>query len=147
METIQKIAYLLNKFGPEGTNVIKLAKLMVIADVYKLRKYGSELLQQEEYFALENGPVPSNTENLINHSSEYLSEQELEMSKKMWERISERNNIWDIVQIKGEVDKEYLSEIDQKLLITLLKITVNTHQKTSSKKCINIMLGKNMKQI
>ena len=113
METIQKIAYLLNKFGPEGTNVIKLAKLMVIADVYKLRKYGSELLQQEKYFALENGPVPSNTENLINHSSEYLSEQELEMSKKMWERISERNNIWDIVQIKGEVDEEHLSEIDQ----------------------------------
>ena len=116
MENIQKIAYLLNKFGPDGTNIIKLIKLMVIADVYKLRKYGSELLQREEYFALRNGPVPSSTTDLIDHANEYLSEQELEMSKKMWERVPERNNTWDMVRIKGKVNEDYLSEIDREVI-------------------------------
>ena len=119
MDSIKKIhtiAYLLSKFGAEGTNSIKLIKLLVIADVYKLRKYGSELLYQEEYLALPNGPVPSTTTNLVEHLNNHLSEQELTMSKKMWKRVSEGNGTWDVVRPIGNADEQYLAEADKEAL-------------------------------
>ena len=37
-EVIHKTAYLLSKFEGKRLSIIKLVKLMVIADVYKMRK-------------------------------------------------------------------------------------------------------------
>ena len=107
---IHKTAYLLNKFEGKRTSIIKLVKLMVIADVYKMRNRALSLLPKEKYFAMKNGPVPSRTADLINLAEEHLSAEEFAEATSLWRRTTDNGTTWDIIELIGEPDMDHISE-------------------------------------
>ena len=115
-EYIHKAAYMLNKFEGKRTSIIKLVKLMVIADVYKMRKYALDILPREKYFAMKNGPVPSRTADLINLAEEHLTENEYTMAKSVWKKVTNGGTTWDMVELIREPDMDYISEFDIEVL-------------------------------
>ena len=115
-EFIHKTAYMLNKFEGKRTSIIKLVKLMVIADVYKMRNHISEILPREKYFAMKNGPVPSVTADLINIAEDRLSENLIKIVKPLWRRITDKGTTWDMIELIGTPDMDYISELDVEVL-------------------------------
>ena len=113
---IHKTAYLLGKFEGKRTSIIKLVKLMVIADVYTLRKHALPFLPQEKYFAMKNGPVPSVTADLISMSEDQLYEREITAIQSLWRKVTDKGTTWDMIELIGEPDMDHISELDVEVL-------------------------------
>ncbi|MDE0243232.1 MAG: Panacea domain-containing protein [Candidatus Kaiserbacteria bacterium] len=93
---------------------MKAVKLIALADVYALRHYGSTL-SSDTYYAMKNGPVASNIDNIIEQSDEYLGDLDrIQYVKEFLER--EPGNTWSRVRAGQEADSDYLSERDTEVL-------------------------------
>ena len=113
---VYKTAYLLGKFEGKRTSIIKLVKLMVIADVYTMRNHALSFLDGEKYFAMKNGPVPSRTTDFINTAEERLNENEITALRSLWRKATDGGTTWDIIELIGEPDMDHVSEFDIEVL-------------------------------
>ena len=111
---VHLINYLLKKFD-NGTEIIKLVKLMFFADVYSLVNYGDSLTR-DEYFALERGPVASMVSNIVNQNNDYVTEDQMKYIKEHISRDNEKKNTFDSVFSDSETDESYLSETDKETI-------------------------------
>ncbi len=78
-KTVQALNFLAIKSGGE-LNKMKAIKLLWLADRLHLREHG-RTITGDSYFAMDNGPVSSNTRDILNQNSDFLGENELEYSK------------------------------------------------------------------
>jgi uncharacterized phage-associated protein len=109
---LQKTTQALNYFAVRSGNEInkmKAIKLLYIADRYHLRKYGRPI-SNDEYFAMEYGPVPSGGKDIAEHS-EFLGAIERNYVEEFLKRCSD----YDFQSIKA-VDQDVLSESDKEAL-------------------------------
>jgi len=83
-------------------NRLKLVKLLWLADRYHLLKYGRMILK-DDYYALENGPVPSKTLNIAKSPEDVYSSMYLVKSQH-------------VVKSKAEAEFSMFSESDIEVL-------------------------------
>ena len=115
---VQMINYLVKKFGNEGSTIVKLVTLFFLADVYAIRKYG-DIITDDTYFAMNNRPVASDIDNILEQQNNFLDEHQLTYLKQYLERknvAQNKSNTWDLVISKEEVDDLYLSERIEEVL-------------------------------
>ncbi|MBL7909903.1 MAG: SocA family protein [Bacteroidia bacterium] len=73
-KSVQTLNYLASKSSDGLINRLKLIKMLWLADKYHLLKYGRTILK-DSYYALEHGPVPSETMDISKtQSSDYVNE-------------------------------------------------------------------------
>jgi len=72
---IETIYYVLNRLG-HTADKIALIKLIYLADKYHLIRYG-RTITNDEYFAMQHGPVGSTVKDLLSCDEDYLSSKEL----------------------------------------------------------------------
>ncbi len=113
---VQMTRYLLDKLPGQRCESLKLIKLAVLADVYKLRKYG-ETISGDYYVALKNGPVPSNLADIVGFDSEHTSAEEIEYAQQ----YIKNNNSTVEVNKEKEIDTDYISEVDAECLDYVLE--------------------------
>ena len=104
----QKCTQALNFFARKQggrINKMKTFKLVFLADRYHMRKYG-RFITNDNYFAMEYGPVPSNTKEIA-ESNDFLDEEIKEYSSQY---INPVNNLE--LDSTNEVDLEIFSESD-----------------------------------
>lgn len=106
---VQLVAYLVHQFGQEGVEVIKVVKLIVLADIYALRHQG-EAISNDRYFAMKKGPVASSIADIAEQSV-YVDD--LQYLQEFLER--DGSSLWGKVRAK-KVDDDYLSENDTTVL-------------------------------
>ena len=109
---LQKTTQALNFFAiASGGSINKMEaiKLLFFSDRYHLRKYGRSITN-DEYYAMEYGPVPSNGKDIEEHS-DFLAQSEKDYVKQFIRRCSQ----YDYESI-NPVDKDVLSESDVEAL-------------------------------
>jgi uncharacterized phage-associated protein len=109
----KKATQALNFFAQQaGGRLSKLRalKLVFFADRYHLRKYG-RLVTNDEYWAMDYGPVASNTKDLAEMSA-FLGEQEKAYAKKFLEPADQDHRYGS----KAPVDESVLSASDLEAL-------------------------------
>jgi uncharacterized phage-associated protein len=87
-----------------SSSKLKALKLMFFADRYHLRKYG-RLVTDDRYFALQWGPLPSGTKDLVD------SHYHQEYTQHYLNRVSEKE-----YRSQGAVEYRVLSAADQEAL-------------------------------
>lgn len=113
---VQIATYLIHKDVGKGMSIIKAVKLLFFADVYALRNYGG-VMTGDVYYAMRNGPVPSEIDNIIEQNNVYIEDEgSLRYIKEFLRRDSVKGNTWDVVYTNREPDMDYLSEIDKKAI-------------------------------
>lgn len=118
IKQVQLAVYLVEKFGTKGVPVISVLKMMFLADVYVMRNYAVSITN-DTYYAMQNGPVASNIDNILEQNNEFLGDvKKLQYVQKFLER--EPGSAWSLVKAKptddDNNDKDLLSEIDKKVL-------------------------------
>lgn len=106
----KKASQALNLFAilSEGkVNYMKAIKLIWLADRYHLRNHG-RTITGDLYFALKNGPVASNSLDLIKNNN--LSKSELEYTNKLFTKSN-----FDLVSLSG-VDLNVFSKNEVRIL-------------------------------
>jgi uncharacterized phage-associated protein len=109
----KKATQALNFFAQQAggcLSKLKALKLVFFADRYHLRKYG-RLITNDEYWAMDYGPVASNTKDLAEMSS-FLGQQEKAYAEKFLEAADESNRFGS----KAPVDEAVLSASDLEAL-------------------------------
>ena len=109
----RKATQALNFFAQQaGGRLSKLRalKLVFFADRYHLRKYG-RLVTNDEYWAMDYGPVASNTKDLAELSA-FLGEQEKAYANRFLEPADQNHQYGS----KAPVDESVLSESDLEAL-------------------------------
>ncbi len=76
---IQVLHYILKKLGK--ADKLKLIKLIFLADKYHLLKYG-RTITEDDYYAMELGPVASIVKDILSFNDFTLSKAELDYAKK-----------------------------------------------------------------
>ena len=114
IEKVQICRYMLEKLGP--CDYLKLIKLVVLADVYKLRKYG-ETISGDRYVALKNGPVPSTLANIVGFVAEYVDRDDLTYAEKFIKTTNK--NVEPVSDL--EVDFDYLAKTDIECIDFVIK--------------------------
>ena len=109
----QLVNYLVRKFGGDGVSIIKAVKMIFLADVYALRHYGT-MVSNDEYFALQNGPMPSEIDDILEQDNN-LSEEELQYVKSFLQRDGKKTT-WDVVRSIQEVDNECLCDLEKEVV-------------------------------
>jgi uncharacterized phage-associated protein len=71
---IETIYYILSRLG-RSADKISLVKLIYLADKYHLIKYG-RTITNDEYFAMQHGPVGSTVKDLLSCDDDYLTTKE-----------------------------------------------------------------------
>lgn len=104
----QALNFLAQKAGGQ-INKMKALKLIFFADRYHVRKYG-RLLTNDNYMAMEHGPVPSKTKDIA-ESNDYLEEAVKEYSQEFIDPI---NNL--TICSVNTVDESVFSESDLEAL-------------------------------
>ena len=113
-DRVQLVTYLVRKFGSEGVPIIKVMKMIALADIYALRNYGTTL-SKDEYFAMRNGPVATDIDTIVEQSNEYLGDVEsLQYVEEFLRR--DKGNTWSNVYARKEADLNYLSEWDREVI-------------------------------
>ena len=105
--------YLVRKFGADGVSIIKAVKMIFLADVYALRHYGT-MVSDDEYFALQNGPMPSEIDDILEQDNN-LGEEELQYVKSFLQRDGKKTT-WDVVRSIQEVDNECLCDLEKEVV-------------------------------
>jgi uncharacterized phage-associated protein len=90
-------------------NKMKALKLVFLADRYHLRKYG-RLITNDNYMAMQYGPVPSTTKNIA-ESNDYLDDEIRQYSQLFIEPV---DNL--VLVSKSDPDKTIFSETDLEAL-------------------------------
>ncbi len=104
----QALNYLAQQEGGK-INKMKALKLIYFADRYHLRKYG-RLITNDNYFAMEHGPVPSVTKDIA-ESNDYLAEDKKSYSSIYIKPVS---NL-ELKSVK-KIDKKVFSKSDLEAL-------------------------------
>ena len=108
------VSYLADKFADSEISIIKAIKLLFLADVYALRKYGTTITE-DNYFAMKNGPVASEMCNIIDQSDEWLGTPEkLKYIQEYLQR--EPGDTRSKFSSVGKTDEGYLSKIDKEAI-------------------------------
>lgn len=108
----RKATQALNFFARKGggqINKMKALKLVFFADRYHLRQYGRPITN-DEYFAMQLGPVPSGCKDLA-EMSDFLDPHEREYAAQFLQRISQ----YDFASV-AEVDRKVFSQSDWEAL-------------------------------
>jgi uncharacterized phage-associated protein len=90
---------------------LKALKLVYFADRYHLRKFG-RLLTNDEYFAMDYGPVPSGVKDLAEMNGMFLGKQEQEYAQKFIKAAKDKN----LLQSAADVDQNVLSASEREAL-------------------------------
>jgi len=109
----KKATQALNFFAQQAgghMSKLKALKLVFFADRYHLRKYG-RLITNDEYWAMDYGPVASNTKDVAEMSS-FLGKQEKAYADKFLEAADENHRVGS----KAAVDEAVLSASDLEAL-------------------------------
>jgi uncharacterized phage-associated protein len=91
-------------------DMLKALKLVYFADRFHLRKYG-RMVTNDEYWAMDYGPVPSNTKDIVQFSS-FLGAQEKAYADIYLKPADEHH----YYESKGAVDESVLSATDLEAL-------------------------------
>jgi uncharacterized phage-associated protein len=108
----KKSVQVANYFAKHEGNVInkmKILKLLWLADRLHLRIYGRPIVH-DQYFALKNGPVATETRDIL-EATDYARDEHLEYSNKFLKSVS----AFDIASI-ADVDTQVFSKTDLKVL-------------------------------
>lgn len=108
-KAVQSANYIIEKTG-EPLDKMKVIKLLWIADRYHLRKY-ARLVTGDDYFAMVNGPVASQTLNLLNKDTGHIGTRELSYSNTYLS-----SPVKNKISTKSPTDKRFLSESDLEAL-------------------------------
>ena len=130
-DKVQVCNYLISKFG-DGVEIIKVIKLLFLADVYALRNYGTTITK-DNYMAMENGPVASCIDDIVEKSNQYLGESELKYVNDFIER-KDNKNVYDIVFSRKSPDEYHLSELDKEAIDKIFE----EYSKCTPEELINI---------
>lgn len=110
---IQVLHYILEKLGK--ADKLKLIKLIFLADKYHLLKYG-RTITEDDYYAMELGPVGSTVKDILSFNHFTLSKAELDYAKKLLKPISQ-----NCFASKGTPDVDMLSETDKEVLAYVIE--------------------------
>lgn len=106
---------------------LKVCKLLYFADKYHLVKYGRPIVG-DVYFRLDNGPVPSNSLNIMNefieHEKVYLNSADVSNEEKFEEFIGLKKSLFlkhPVFVNKKPHDFECLSESEMDVLSGMMK--------------------------
>ena len=129
-KALQTIAYLQRK--AKENNYLKLLKYLYFAERYSIRYYASPIVF-DHFCAMHNGPVASNTYNIIKKDDYYLSKLSSE----------ERALVERSITVKRTVEKVYISNIlKQDLLsdadVEALDFAVSTFSHFGREKLIHL---------
>jgi len=106
---IETLYYILCKIGE--ADKVKLIKLIYLADKYHLIRYG-RTITNDNYYAMEYGPVGATLKDILSFDRYYLSKQEYEYLSKLIEKKGEHN-----FQAKdADISFDMLSESDREAL-------------------------------
>jgi uncharacterized phage-associated protein len=105
----QALNYLAKKEGGK-IDKMKAIKLIWLADRFHLRKYGRPILN-DNYIAMEYGPVASSVKDLADNS-DFMSSEE----RKYSESFIKRDDRKYFIESAGDVDAEVFSESDLEAL-------------------------------
>lgn len=107
---IQAVSYLLNKKA-KALDKLKIVKLLYLADKYHLLKYG-KTVTEDDYYAMQNGPVGSTVLNVLSYDKLNLSETEYNYAKSLFDETSKNSFISKEQKVKylmlSETDKDAL---------------------------------------
>ena len=105
--------YLVNKFGEKGVEIIKVIKLIFLADVYSLRNH-SMLVSEDKYVAMANGPVVSEITNILTQNKTWLEKKQIEYIQEFL--YGDIKNSFSFIFSKKNADNYYLSVNGKKIL-------------------------------
>ena len=105
--------YLINKFGKNGIEIIKVVKLVFLADVYALRNY-SMLVSDDKYVAMNNGPVGSEIYDILTKNIEWLEDEKIVYIQKFLK--SDWKNTFSRIFSKQNADENHLSIMGKEVL-------------------------------
>ena len=105
--------YLINKFGKEGVEIIKVIKLIFLADVYSLRNH-SMLFSEDEYVAMAKGPVASEITNILTQNEIWLEKKQIEYIQEFL--YGDIKNSFSRIFSKKNADNDFLSVNGKKVL-------------------------------
>ncbi|MBI3584762.1 MAG: SocA family protein [Nitrospinae bacterium] len=113
---IEALYYILAKI--KSADKIKLVKLIYLADKYHLIHYG-RTLTDDDYYAMEFGPVGSTVKDILEFNSFTLSKNEIKYASQLLEKVNE--NTFRVNTSSGEVELDMLSETDIEALDFAIK--------------------------
>src|ERR1700693_6044197 len=101
----------LASLGLPGLSKYKMCKLLVLADKHQLVRFG-RTITCDRLCAMEHGPVPSASLNMLNHilSGEELTAQELSLAERV--TIDRRYRFPRFAADRGSFNPDILSESD-----------------------------------
>jgi hypothetical protein len=131
-KAVQSLSFLANENG--GTlNKMKAIKLIWLADRLHLRQFGRSITG-DEYYALQNGPVPSGTRDVL-ENSDFLDDTASDYASEYLSAIDKYN-----FAILTKPNLKVFSETDIKTLKTIfLKFRMQSNdncKKISSRDCM-----------
>lgn len=127
---IEALHYILSKVAP--ADKIKLIKLIYLADKYHLIRYG-RTVTNDDYYAMEYGPVGSVVKDILGFDSDLLSKEEYEYAERMLEKIDQhtfkaKDYILDYDML-SDSDKEALDFVIEKFgKMTTWELSEYTHK-------------------
>ena len=104
---------MINKFGKNGIEIIKVVKLVFLADVYALRNY-SMLVSDDKYVAMNNGPVGSEIYDILTKNIEWLEDEKIVYIQKFLK--SDWKNTFSRIFSKQNADENHLSIMGKEVL-------------------------------
>ncbi len=114
---IETIYYVLNRLG-HTADKIALVKLIYLADKYHLIRYG-RTITNDEYFAMQHGPVGSTVKDLLSCDDDYLTSKELTYFNKLIKKFGALNYRANVLSRKPALDM--LSDTDTEALDFVVK--------------------------
>jgi uncharacterized phage-associated protein len=111
---VETIYYLLSKIGK--TDKLKIVKLIFLADKCHLLRYG-RTITNDDYYAMEMGPVGSTVKDVLNPDTDLLSQPE---RSKISELI-EHTGCYDFKAKDGEYKIKMLSKSDEEVIDFIIK--------------------------
>jgi len=128
--TIEALYYILHKIGE--ADKVKLIKLIYLSDKYHLIRYG-RTITNDDYYAMEYGPVGTTLKDVLSFDRFYLSNQEHEYLSKLIEKTGEytfRARDVDIpFDMLSESDREALDFVIERFgYMDSWKLSNYTHQ-------------------
>ena len=112
------VTYLVQKFGIEGVEIVKVMKLIFLADVYALRNYGT-ILTDDKYIALRNGPIASQICNIVEQDENWLTVENIRYLKQFLRR--ESDSTFSKIFANKNADENYLSDLEKEILDLIFK--------------------------
>ncbi len=114
---IETIYYVLSRLG-RSADKITLIKLIYLADKYHLIRYG-RTITNDEYFAMQHGPVGSTVKDLLSCDEDYLTSKEYNYFNRLIKKFGAVNYTANKLTRKPALDM--LSDTDKEALDFIVK--------------------------